>query len=61
MKSLQKLYNFLDIMVTESNRNSLESKDRFKLKREMRDDISKSGIDPLLADDLASFIVEKTL
>lgn len=50
---------FLDIMVTESNRNSLESKDRFKLKREMRDDISKSGIDPLLADDLASFIVEK--
>ncbi len=55
----KKYITFLGMMIAETNRNPLDSKDRFKLKREIRDKVSKSGLDPLLADDFASFLVEK--
>ena len=54
----KKYITFLGMMIAETNRNPLDSKDRFKLKREIRDKVSKSGLDPLLADDFASFLVE---
>lgn len=49
----------LEQILVDSSRETLDPKERFKMKREIRERILKQGLSSLLADDLATFLVEK--
>ena len=49
----------VDGILADNSRDTLDPKERFKKKREIRDRITSQGMSPMLADDFANFIVEK--
>lgn len=57
----QKYTVIIDGILADNARETLDPKGRFKIKREIRDRISKQGLDSFLAEDFASFIVERNL
>jgi signal transduction histidine kinase len=57
----KKYITIMNEILVGKSRDTLDPKERFKIKKEIRDRISKQGMDTLLVDDFASFVVEKNL
>lgn len=55
----KKYTTIIDGILGDNTRETLDPKQRFKVKREIRDRLANKGLDTFLAEDLASFIVEK--
>jgi signal transduction histidine kinase len=55
----RKYLTIVDQILADNTRDTLDPKERFKKKREIRDRITSQGLSPLLADDFSNFIVEK--
>jgi signal transduction histidine kinase len=51
----------IQTLLESQNKISLEPKDKFKKKKELREKFSSNGIDSRLTDDLTNFLVEKNL
>jgi signal transduction histidine kinase len=49
----------IDEILKDNSRYALDPKERFKVKKEIRNRVVSQGLDNSLADDIASFIVEK--
>lgn len=55
----QKYINVIEQILIDNSRETLDPKDRFKKKREIRERILGQGLSSMLADDFATFLVEK--